>query len=43
MQNAKKKKDPNSKHSGIHDTMRRSNLRIIGVDENEDFQLTGPD
>ena len=26
----------------IKDTMRRSNLLIIGVDENEDFQLKGP-
>jgi hypothetical protein len=26
----------------IQDTMRRPNLRIIGVDENEDFQLKGP-
>jgi hypothetical protein len=26
----------------IQDTMRRSNLRIIGLDENEDFQLKGP-
>jgi hypothetical protein len=26
----------------IQDTMRRSNLRIIGIDENEDFQLKGP-
>ena len=25
----------------IKDTMRRSNLLIIGVDENEDFQLKG--
>jgi hypothetical protein len=25
----------------IQDTMRRPNLRIIGVDENEDFQLRG--
>ena len=24
------------------DTMRRPNLRILGVDENEDFQLKGP-
>ena len=24
------------------DTMRRQNLRIIGIDENEDFQLKGP-
>jgi hypothetical protein len=26
----------------IQDTMRRSNLLIIGVDENGDFQLKGP-
>jgi hypothetical protein len=26
----------------IQDTMRRSNLLIIGVDENEDFQIKGP-
>jgi hypothetical protein len=26
----------------IQDTMRRPNLRIIGTDENEDFQLKGP-
>ena len=26
----------------IQDTMRRPNLRITGVDENEDFQLKGP-
>jgi hypothetical protein len=26
----------------IQDTMRRTNLWIIGVDENEDFQLKGP-
>jgi len=26
----------------IKDTMRRPNLRIIGIDENEDFQLKGP-
>ena len=25
----------------IQDTMRRPNLRIIGVDENEDFQIKG--
>jgi hypothetical protein len=25
----------------IQDTMRRPNLRIIGIDENEDFQLKG--
>jgi thymidylate synthase len=27
----------------IQDTMRRPNLPIIGVDENEDFQLKGPE
>jgi hypothetical protein len=26
----------------IQDTMRRPNLQIIGVDDNEDFQLKGP-
>ena len=26
----------------IQDTMRRPNLRILGVDNNEDFQLKGP-
>jgi hypothetical protein len=26
----------------IQDTMRRPNLWIIGVNENEDFQLKGP-
>ena len=26
----------------IQDTMKRPNLRIIGVDENEAFQLKGP-
>jgi hypothetical protein len=26
----------------IEDTMRRPNLQMIGVDENEDFQLKGP-
>jgi hypothetical protein len=26
----------------IQDTMRRPNQRIIGIDENEDFQLKGP-
>jgi hypothetical protein len=26
----------------IQDTMRRPNLRIIDIDENEDFQLKGP-
>jgi hypothetical protein len=35
-------KDSNSKHLGNPDTMRRPSLRIIGVDENENFQLKGP-
>ena len=26
----------------VQDTMRRPNLRIVGIDENEDFQLKGP-
>jgi hypothetical protein len=26
----------------IQDTLRKPNLRIIGIDENEDFQLKGP-
>jgi hypothetical protein len=26
----------------IQDTMRKTNIRIIGVDENEDFRLKGP-
>jgi hypothetical protein len=34
-------KDPNSNIQEIQDTMSRPNLRIIGVDENEDFQLKG--
>ena len=35
-------KDPNSKHPEIQNTIIRPNLEIIGVDENEDFQLKGP-
>ena len=35
-------KDPNSKHPGNQDTVRRPNQRIIGVDENGDLQLKGP-
>jgi hypothetical protein len=36
-------KDPNSKHPGNpgKKRVRRPNLRIIGVHENEDFQLKG--
>jgi hypothetical protein len=26
----------------IQDTMRRPNIQIIGIDENEDFQIKGP-
>ena len=41
-ENTKCKKDPNSKHPRNTGQMRRPNLRMIGVDENEDFQLKGP-
>jgi hypothetical protein len=37
----KMQKDPNTNIQEIQDTMRRPNLRIRGVDENEDFQLKG--
>jgi hypothetical protein len=37
--NAKCKNIPPQNIQEIQDTMRRSNLWIIGVDENEDFQL----
>jgi hypothetical protein len=40
--NAKCKKIITQNIQEIHDTMRRPNLQIIGVDENEDFQLKGP-
>jgi chromosome segregation ATPase len=39
--NTKRKKILNQSIQDIQDTMRRPNLRIIGVDENEDFQLKG--
>jgi hypothetical protein len=42
-ENAKCKNILNQNIQEIQDTMRRPNLRIIGVDENEDFQLKGPD
>jgi hypothetical protein len=49
MQNAKKKKKKEREREiltqniqEIQDTIRRPNLRIIGIDENEDFQLKGP-
>jgi hypothetical protein len=41
-QNAKCKKNLTQNIQEIQDTMRRPNLQIIGVDENEDFQLKGP-
>ena len=41
-ENAKCKKILSQNIQEIQDEMRRPNLRIIGVDENEDFQLKGP-
>ena len=41
-ENAKCKRILNRNIQKIQDTMRTPNLRIIGVDENEDFQLKGP-
>jgi hypothetical protein len=41
-ENAKSKKILIQNIQDIQDTMRRPNLRIIGIDENEDFQLKGP-
>ncbi len=41
-ENAKYKKILTQNIQEIQDTMRRPNLRIIGIDENEDFQLKGP-
>jgi chromosome segregation ATPase len=41
-ENAKYKKTLTRNIQEIKDTMRRPNLQIIGVDENEDFQLKGP-
>ena len=40
-ENAKCKKILMQNIQEIQDTMRRTNLQIIGVDENEDFQLKG--
>jgi hypothetical protein len=34
-------KDPNSKHPGNPGHNEKTNLRLIGIDENEDFQLKG--
>jgi hypothetical protein len=41
-ENAKYKKILTQNTQEVQDTMRRSNPRIIGIDENEDFQLKGP-
>jgi hypothetical protein len=41
-ENAKCKKIITQNIQEIQDPMRRPNLWIIGVDENEDFQLKGP-
>jgi hypothetical protein len=40
--NAKCKKILTQNIQEIQDTMRRSNPRIISIDENKDFQLKGP-
>jgi hypothetical protein len=40
--NAKCKKILTQNIQKIQETVRRQNLQIIGVDENEDFQLKGP-
>jgi hypothetical protein len=42
MQNAKRKKILTKNIQEIQDTMRRPNLRITGLDGNEDFQLKAP-
>jgi hypothetical protein len=42
-ENAKCKKILVQNIQEIQDTLRRPNLWIIGVDENEDFQLKGPE
>jgi hypothetical protein len=41
-ENAKCKKILTQNIQEIQDTMRRPNFRIIGINENEDFQLKGP-
>jgi hypothetical protein len=41
-ENAKYIKILNQNIQELRDTMRRPNLWIIGVDENEDFQIKGP-
>jgi hypothetical protein len=41
-ENAKCRKLLTQNIQKVQDTMRRPNLQIIGVDENEDFQFKGP-
>jgi chromosome segregation ATPase len=41
-ENTKRKRILTQNIQEIQDTMRRPNLWLIGVDENEDFQLKGP-
>ena len=41
-ENAKCKKLVSQNIQEIQDTMKRPNLRIIGIDESEDSQLKGP-
>jgi hypothetical protein len=41
-ENVKCKKILTQNTQEIQDTMRRPNLRLIGIDENEDFELKGP-
>jgi hypothetical protein len=41
-ENARRKKILNQNMQEFQGTMRGPNLRIIGIDENEDFQLKGP-
>jgi hypothetical protein len=41
-ENAKCKKILTQNNQEIQDKIRKPNLQIIGVDENEDFQLKGP-
>ena len=41
-ENAKCKKLVTQNIQEIQDTMRRPNLRIIGIEESEDLQLKGP-
>jgi hypothetical protein len=42
-ENSKHKKLLNENIQETLDTMKRPNLRIIGIEKNEDFQLKGPE